>query len=52
MTETERDEIDLTLCPVIAIAKAFGVSRACLKEMLSERVDELFDEIPPALVVH
>lgn len=52
MTETEIDEFDLSLCTVIAFAKAYGISLACLKELLCERTDDLFDEVPPAPVIH
>lgn len=52
MTETDRDEFDLRLCDVIAFAKAYGISLACLIELMNERTGAMFDEIPPAPVIH
>lgn len=52
MTDTELDRLDLSLCDLIAYLKGWGITRACLIELLSERVSELYDEVEPAPVVH
>lgn len=52
MTETETDEVDLRICDLIAYLKAYGLSAKCAVEITSERMIELYPEVPPAPVIH
>ncbi len=52
MTETETDEADIVICDLIALLKAYGITVRCAVEMTTERMIELYPEVPPAPVIH
>lgn len=52
MTETDRDEADLVICDLIALLKAYSIALPSALEITTERMIELFDEVPPAPVIH
>ena len=51
MTESEIDEVDLRICDLIAYLESYGINVSCAVELTTERMVEMYEEIPPAPVV-
>lgn len=49
MTETEIDEVDLALLAVVELMKTYGISLRCSRDIINERMIELWPEVDPSL---
>lgn len=48
MKETEIDEVDLLMMDIIALLKGYGIKLSVGKQILDERLPELWPEVDPA----
>lgn len=48
MTETEIDEVDLALLAVVELMKTYGISLRCSRDIINERMIELWPEVEPS----
>lgn len=52
MTETDRDELDLALCDLLAFLKAYDIPLSGVLHILTDRAVALYPHVDPTPVIH